>query len=87
MAGRLELEEKVKQIIAEQLGVGTEEIRPESLLVDDLGADSLDEVELLMAFEEEFVLDLGDDDEQFQDLTFKEIMDLLEKHIGTKPSA
>jgi acyl carrier protein len=87
MAGRLELEEKVKQIIAEQLGVGTEEIRPESLLVDDLGADSLDEVELLMAFEEEFVLDLGDDDEQFQDLTFKEIMDLLEKHIGTRPSA
>lgn len=87
MAGRLELEEKVKQIIAEQLGVGTEEIKPESFLIDDLGADSLDEVELLMAFEEEFVLDLGDDNEQLQDLTFKEIMDLLEKHIGTRPSA
>lgn len=87
MASRLQLEEKVKGMIAEQLGVGTEEIKPESFLIDDLGADSLDEVELLMAFEEEFVLDLGDDNEQLQDLTFKEIMDLLEKHIGTRPSA
>jgi len=54
--------EKVKSIIAEQLGVKQEEIKPESSFVDDLGADSLDTVELVMALEEEFGIEIPDED-------------------------
>ena len=54
--------EKVKSIIAEQLGVKAEEIKPESSFVDDLGADSLDTVELVMALEEEFGIEIPDED-------------------------
>ncbi len=57
-----EIVEKVKQIIAEQLGVKLEEIKPESSFVDDLGADSLDTVELVMALEEEFNIEIPDED-------------------------
>ncbi len=53
---------KVKQIIAEQLGVDEPEIKNESNFVDDLGADSLDQVELVMAFEEEFGIEIPDDE-------------------------
>ena len=56
------VEEKVKSIIAEQLGVKVEEIKPESSFVDDLGADSLDTVELVMALEEEFGIEIPDED-------------------------
>ncbi|MBN2120363.1 MAG: acyl carrier protein [Candidatus Omnitrophica bacterium] len=56
------VEEKVKSIIAEQLGVKSEEIKPESSFVDDLGADSLDTVELVMALEEEFGIEIPDED-------------------------
>jgi acyl carrier protein len=56
------VEEKVKSIIAEQLGVKAEEIKPESSFVDDLGADSLDTVELVMALEEEFGIEIPDED-------------------------
>jgi len=55
-------EEKIKDIIAEQLGVKKEEIKPESSFVDDLGADSLDTVELVMALEEEFGIEIPDED-------------------------
>jgi len=55
-------EEKVKGIIAEQLGVKVEEVKPESSFVDDLGADSLDTVELVMALEEEFGIEIPDED-------------------------
>jgi acyl carrier protein len=55
-------EEKVKGIIAEQLGVKIEEVKPESSFVDDLGADSLDTVELVMALEEEFGVEIPDED-------------------------
>jgi acyl carrier protein len=54
--------EKIKSIIAEQLGVKSEEIKPESSFVDDLGADSLDTVELVMALEEEFGIEIPDED-------------------------
>ena len=54
--------EKVKSIIVEQLGVDEEEITPDASFVDDLGADSLDTVELVMAFEEEFDLEIADED-------------------------
>lgn len=56
------VEERVKKIVAEQLGVDEEEVTPEASFVDDLGADSLDTVELVMAFEEEFGIDIPDDD-------------------------
>lgn len=55
-------EEKIKDIIAEQLGVKKEEIKPESSFIDDLGADSLDTVELVMALEEEFGIEIPDED-------------------------
>lgn len=56
------VEEKVKAIIAEQLGVKSEEVTGEASFVDDLGADSLDTVELVMAFEEEFGIEIPDED-------------------------
>ncbi len=54
--------ERIKSIIAEQLGVKIEEVKEESSFVDDLGADSLDTVELIMALEEEFNIEIPDDD-------------------------
>ena len=53
--------DKVKSIIVEQLGVDEEEVTPDASFVDDLGADSLDTVELVMAFEEEFGIEIPDD--------------------------
>ena len=53
--------DKVKSIIVEQLGVDEEEVTPDASFVDDLGADSLDTVELVMAFEEEFGVEIPDD--------------------------
>ena len=54
--------DKVKSIIVEQLGVDEEEVKPEAHFVDDLGADSLDVVELVMAIEEEFAIEVPDED-------------------------
>ena len=56
------IEERVKNIIVEQLGVDGEEVGADAHFVDDLGADSLDTVELVMAFEEEFGLEIPDED-------------------------
>lgn len=56
------IESKVKSIIADQLGVGEEEIKPESSFIEDLGADSLDIVELVMAMEEEFEVEIPDEE-------------------------
>jgi len=56
------LEERVKGIIVEQLGVNAEQVTPEASFIDDLGADSLDTVELIMAFEEEFGAEIPDDE-------------------------
>lgn len=56
------MEEKVREIIAKQLGVNIAEVKPESSFVDDLGADSLDTVELVMAFEEAFDIEIPDED-------------------------
>lgn len=55
-------EEQVKNIVAEQLGVKEEEVKKESSFVDDLGADSLDTVELVMALEEEFEIEIPDEE-------------------------
>ncbi|MCA9392798.1 MAG: acyl carrier protein [Candidatus Omnitrophica bacterium] len=56
------VEEKIKSIIAEQLGVKQDEVTPEASFIDDLGADSLDTVELIMALEEEFSVEIPDED-------------------------
>jgi acyl carrier protein len=56
------IEEKVKDIIVEQLGVNPEQVTPSASFIEDLGADSLDTVELVMAFEEEFNIEVPDED-------------------------
>jgi acyl carrier protein len=56
------IEERVNDLIVEQLGVSQEQVVKEASFIDDLGADSLDTVELVMAFEEEFGLDIPDED-------------------------
>jgi acyl carrier protein len=60
--GFVDLEDRVLKLIAEQLGVTKEELVPEANFVDDLGADSLDIVELVMAMEEAFDVEISDDD-------------------------
>ncbi len=55
------LEEKVKEIIVQQLGANPDQVKPEAKFIEDLGADSLDTVELVMAFEEEFGCEIPDD--------------------------
>ena len=56
------IEDRVKDIIVEQLGVGAERVTPEAKFIEDLGADSLDTVELVMAFEEEFGIEVPDEE-------------------------
>lgn len=56
------IEEKVKEIISKQLGVNASDVTPEASFVEDLGADSLDTVELVMAFEETFNIEIPDED-------------------------
>ena len=58
----MSVEDRGQQIVCEQLGVSQEEVKPEASFIDDLGADSLDTVELVMAFEEEFEIEIPDDD-------------------------
>lgn len=75
------VEEKVKEIIAEQLGIEVDQIKPESKFVDDLGADSLDVVELIMAFEEAFDIEIPDEDaEKIQ--TVKDVIDYIQAKLG-----
>lgn len=57
-----DIESKVKDIIVEQLGVSADQVKPEAKFIEDLGADSLDTVELVMAFEEEFGIEVPDED-------------------------
>ena len=58
----MNVEEKVQQIVCEQLGVSPKEVKLEASFIDDLGADSLDTVELVMAFEEEFEIEIPDEE-------------------------
>jgi acyl carrier protein len=62
VANKEQVFDKVKEIIVDQLGVDEEEVTPEASFIDDLGADSLDIVELIMALEEEFGLEIPDDE-------------------------
>jgi acyl carrier protein len=73
------VEEKVKHIIVEQLGVDEGEVKSEASFVDDLGADSLDVVELVMALEEEFGLEISDEDAE-KLATVKQAIEYIESH-------
>ncbi|MEK6589944.1 MAG: acyl carrier protein [Nitrospinota bacterium] len=71
--------EKVKSIIVEQLGVEDSEVTSDASFVNDLGADSLDTVELVMAFEEAFDIEIPDEDAE-KIVTVKNAIDYIEKH-------
>jgi len=72
--------EAVRQIICEQMGVDEREVVPEAKLVDDLGADSLDEVELIMAFEEAYGIQISDDD-AYAIRTVQDVVDYLKANV------
>jgi len=76
----LAVEDRVKKIIAEQLGLEEEDVTPESSFVDDLGADSLDTVELVMAFEEEFSIEIPDEDAE-KILTVQNAIDYIKEKV------
>jgi acyl carrier protein len=76
------LEDKVKDIIVEQLGVNPEQVTPEASFIEDLGADSLDTVELVMAFEEEFGAEIPDEDAEKLTTVGAVINYLKEKGFG-----
>ena len=77
----MSVQDKVKSIIAEQLGVKPEEVTPEASFIDDLGADSLDTVELIMEFEKEFNISIPD--EQAENIgTVGQAIEYLEKTIS-----
>ena len=76
------VEEKVKEIIVEQLNVSEEDVVPDASFVDDLGADSLDQVELIMAMEEEFDVSIPDEDAE-KIATVKDAIEYIKKAIGT----
>lgn len=73
------IEEKVKEIICEQLGVGAEEVTPEASFIEDLGADSLDIVELVMALEEGYGIEISDEDAE-KIRTVKDVVTYIEGH-------
>ena len=77
------VEERVKQIIVEQLGVDEGEVPPTASFVDDLGADSLDTVELVMAFEEAFGIEIPDEDAE-KIATVKDAVEYIQKHASAK---
>ena len=74
------IEERVKKIVTEQLGVNESEVTNESSFVDDLGADSLDQVELVMALEEEFGTEIPDEDAE-KIPTVQKAIDYIQSHI------
>jgi acyl carrier protein len=75
------IEERVCKIVCEQLGVKEEEVTPEASFVDDLGADSLDTVELVMALEEEFETEIPDEDAE-KITTVQQAIDYVKEHLG-----
>lgn len=72
-----DLENKVKQIVAEKLGVSEDKVTPQASFVDDLGADSLDQVELIMALEDEFDMEIPDEEAE-KLKTVKDALDYIE---------
>ena len=76
----MSVEEKIKQIIKDQLGVSEDEVKPEASFVEDLGADSLDLTELIMAMEEEFGVEIADEDAQ-KILKVKDAIIIVAVHV------
>ena len=76
-----EIYEKLKEIIVEQLGVNADEIKPESTFADDLSADSLDIVELVMEIEEKFDISIPDDEAE-KILTVEDVVSYISEHQG-----
>lgn len=74
------VEERVKHIVVEQLGVKNEDVNLDSSFVEDLGADSLDTVELVMAFEEEFGIEIPDEDTE-NIKTIKQVIEYIQSHM------
>ena len=77
------LNDKVKDIIIEQLGVDADDVKDAASFIDDLGADSLDTVELVMAFEEEFDIEIPDEDAEKMN-TVGEAVSYLEEKLAAK---
>lgn len=77
----MSIDEKIKKIICEQLEVSEEDVVPEASFVDDLGADSLDQVELIMAMEEEFGISISDEEAE-KISTVKDAIDYIQQHQG-----
>jgi len=78
-----DLKDKVKEIIVEQLGVDASEVTESASFIDDLGADSLDTVELVMAFEEEFEIEIPDEDAE-KLTTVGQAIEYLKKKMAAK---
>lgn len=74
------VEERVRKIVVEQLGVKEDELKNDASFVDDLGADSLDTVELVMALEEEFETEIPDEDAE-KIATIQQAIDYIESHL------
>jgi len=77
----MSIEKRVKEIIVEQLGVNENEVTPEAKFVDDLGADSLDLVELVMALEEEYNMEISDEDAE-KILTVGDAIEYIQAHVN-----
>jgi acyl carrier protein len=77
----MDVSAKVREIIVQQLGVDAEKVTPEASFVDDLGADSLDVVELVMAFEEEFGVEIPDEAAE-KIATVKDAIEYLQKNVA-----
>jgi acyl carrier protein len=75
------IEERVKKIVAEQLGLDKERITHDASFVDDLGADSLDTVELVMAFEEEFNIEIPDEAAE-KIITIQDALNYIKEHVS-----
>ena len=74
-----DVESRVREIISEQLGVAANEVTPEASFIEDLGADSLDIVELVMALEEEYGMEISDEDAE-KIRTVKDVVSYIEAH-------
>jgi acyl carrier protein len=77
----MSVESRVREIIVEQLGVNPEQVTPEATFVDDLGADSLDTVELVMALEEEFGIEIPDEDAE-KITAVKDAIEYIDSHAS-----